>query len=369
MRMREDTHSPEPIGRVWVSAEVREELEEILWLLGKSGRRFSEILVDAPRAVVDTMAGFDTSFVPGPVSLRPYSHSTRSGITAKLRSLGSFSWRVLMARPVLIFSGFSMMKHRVVGWALRIPHVEYLRGVVFDSGLSSGISDRLRFGRLGGVIPRRIVMTYGADHVFTVGRINKDFLEQRGLPAAVVDVTGPVWLDPALVPGSGDQADDDSGTAYFVTTAWEAHGHTDEHLSQLEITRSLGASWGGPERLGFRIHPRDRHPYEDDEAFRGTLIDRSAPMVFLAGLGPRDLLITPLSTLAFEALRLRKRVVFYSDQSATAAYNHVYERLGIVPTTIDAVLAGDHKHVAELPAGVFDEIDYAPVRDFFRTLD
>lgn len=317
---------------------MREEILEILTLIEHSGRPFSEIRVDAPRSVLERTP-LPERVGRARVTAVPYDHGVGINAFSKVRGLLSFAGRVLRRRPVLVFSGFSMLKHRVVSGALRVPHFAYIRGVVFDPRVSVGISDRVRFGVLKRLVPRRVVATYSADQVFTVGEVNRRFLLGRGIPADRVHVVGPVWLAPELR-GAVAAQQPYSPRAYFVTGAWEAHGRMEEHEAQLEITRRLAREWRNGTELAFRVHPRDLHQYEADPDFANVVLDRTPPEEFLESLSEQDVVIAPLSTLAFEALFVGRRVVFYRDPSATSAYNHIYDKLGIRARTIDEILDG-----------------------------
>lgn len=337
-----------------MSAEIREEIEEILILIEHSGAEFSEVRIDAPETVLEEMA-LPTEILRARVVRAPYRHSVRIGAVNKMFGLVSFTWRLARHRPAVVFSGFSMMKHRVVSGVLGVPHLAYIRGVAFDPTVSVGISDRLRFGWLRRLIPRRVIATYSADHVYTIGEVNREFLLGRGIAADRIHLVGPVWLAGRSLTNLA--ASDARPTAYFVTGAWEAHGRMEEHEAQLQVTRRLAQNWRNPRSLGMRIHPRDLHPYESDPAFDDVRVDRSLPGEFLSKLTDQDVLITPLSTLAFEALHLGLPVVFYADPIATKAYFHIYERLGIDPRSVDEILAGEIDTTTPPKIDVFSAID------------
>ncbi|WP_298862286.1 hypothetical protein [uncultured Microbacterium sp.] len=340
-------------GAVWVSAEIREEISEILLMIARSERRWSQLRIDAPAMVLAGMSIPDQ--VNGiPVRVFPYSHRVGINVVGKLAGLLSFFWRLARFRSELLISGFSMMKHRVVSGILKIPHVAYIRGVAFDPAVSVGISDKLRFGAFRKLIPSRVVATYSADAVVTVGEVNRQFLVGRGIPADAVYVSGPVWLEGAQHDAPSPER---SPRAYFITGAWEAHGMLEEHEAQLALTRRLASEWHGSQRFALRVHPRDHHDYEADPAFAGTYIDRTLPSDFLAGLSDDDVLIAPLSTLAFEAIFLGHGVVFYADEKATKAYFHVYEKLAIQPATADDLVAGDYAVTQSLAVEVLSPID------------
>jgi O-antigen ligase len=352
-RRRAGDPVPTTRNRVWVSAEIREEIEEILHMLGRGDERWKQIRIDAPAAVLGRMT-LPAAVRGAVVVAEPFEHRVGINVAGKLVGLLSFWGRLVLHRPDLLVSGFSMMKHRAVSGLLGIPHVAYIRGVAFDPSVSVGISDKLRFGAFRKLIPSRVVATYSADAVVTVGEVNRQFLVGRGIPDEAVHVSGPVWLEGAQHDTSSRER---SPRAYFITGAWEAHGMLEEHEAQLALTRRLASEWHGTQRFALRVHPRDHHDYETDPAFAGTDIDRTLPSDFLAGLRDDDVLIAPLSTLAFEAIFLGHGVVFYSDEKATKAYFHVYEKLGIKPATADDLVAGDYAVTQSLAVEVLSRID------------
>jgi hypothetical protein len=345
-----------------VSAEIREEIEEILLLLENSGTRFTEIRIDAPEHVLVAM-NVRSTVAGARVVPVPYRHSVRISTPSKLLGVVSFVVRLVRHRPEMLFSGFSMMKHRLAGALLRVPHLSYLRGVVFDPEVSVGISDKLRLGGLRRLIPHRLIATYWADHIYTIGAVNRRFLLGRGLPEERIHICGPVWLADRSF---SETPTDKRPTAYFVTGAWEAHGRMAEHDAQLQLTRRLAREWKDDRVLGLRVHPRDTYLYEDDPAFNDIVLDRSLPSEFLDNLTGDDILISPLSTLAFEAMYLGRGVVFYADPDATKAYFHVYENLGISPITADDIVAGRFERRGTPRQDVFSPIVLDSVSDQLR---
>lgn len=354
--------SPASRKRIWISAEIREEIEDILHMIAAAPRRWSEVRIDAPASVLSDMS-LPPMVGNAKVVVVAYEHSIAISKKSKIVGFASFFGRILRRRPSLIISGFSMMKHRVTSGILAIPHIAYIRGVAFDASVSVGISDKVRFGGLSRFVPRRVVATYSADSLLTVGEVNRRFLIDRGNKAEDVFVCGPLWLEGAEQGGNSKQ---DGAFAYFVTGAWEAHGRLEEHEAQLALIRRLAQEWSGAQLFALRIHPRDRFDYETDPLFSGVRIDRELPGDFLANLGNDDVLIAPLSTLAFEALYLCKGVVFYSDEKATKAYFHVYEALGITPASAAELVAGTFKTTTDLETEVFTAIDSTA---FARAID
>jgi O-antigen ligase len=350
--------------RVWVSAEIREEIDDMIRMLSRWPEP-REVRLDAPRAVLDVMRApalpADVSFVAA-----PYDHRVGIRRGSKVWGVFQFAIRLHSKPPTLLFSGFSMLKHRLVAAWLEIPHVAYIRGVVFDPNLSVGISDSLRDSAVSKFLPRRVFATYNADAVVTVGQVNRDFLIARGISHSRIWTPGPTWLDglqDVRTRGDGSGA----GRAFFLTVAWEAHGRMDEHYAQLTLMRRLASEWSQPAKLVIRVHPRDSYQYEQDPSFAFVELDRSLPDAFLRGLNRGDVVIAPLSTLAFEAGFLGCDIVFYADPVATKAYFQVYSRLGVQAKSVDEVLAGPLEPTT-IGVRVFDEINWTEVDGLWASI-
>lgn len=351
-------------GIVWVSAEVKEEILDILALLTESGLPIHTILVDAPVAILETMK-LPTVAGEAKVIPRPYGHDFGTNPLAKIRSLFSFSGRVLRRRPAMIFSGYSMMKHRLASWWLRVPHVAYVRGMLYDAAIEGGLATNIRNSGIGRLFPDRVVRPYGADLSLTIGELNRGVLIDRGASPDAVRVIGAIWLQ--NLPTVESRRAPTRGRVFFLTAAWEAHGHLDEHAAQLDVTAQLVRDWPGSLELAIRKHPRDQYDYRNDSRFRHVAIDGQDSTLFLASLTQRDLLIAPLSTLAFEADSLGIQVVFYEHPIATGPYETAYKRLGILPRTIEQILSGEIEPQVN-PPKLLASFDAEAVRSSLRWL-
>lgn len=335
-------------------------------MLATAQHSFAEIRIDAPTGVLATMT-LPRAVNGADVVAVPYRHQVGINLRGKLAGLFSFAWRVSTRRPQLVFSGFSMLKHRVVSAIARVPHVSYLRGAMFDPSITGGYSDAAAASGLARFLPHKVFHSYSADVVLTVGDVNRRFLLGRGIPNESIHLVGPVWLRDAER-ASDRAAATEPGTAYFLTTAWRAHGKLEEHEAQLAITHRLAVGWPGPQRLVLRVHPRDDYPYESDPVFHAVPLNRLTPGEFLRSLDLGDVLIAPLSTFAFEALRLGHAVVFYADPVATKAYLHMYSALGIVPKSVDDLIAGNLARQREPIAEIFSPVDFGQLDEALSKL-
>ncbi|MER7796513.1 hypothetical protein [Microbacterium sp. NPDC096154] len=333
---------------ILLSSEVAEEIEEAI-LLARAATQTEQIVVHAPAAVLEK-ARISHHFGLTIVPVKAFSYRAR--VLPKLSGLAEFIALVLRTRPRVIMSGFSMMKHRVMSRVLRIPHVSYIRGLMFNPDTKLGISDKLRYGVFRGRNVR-VLNAFEASHVLTVAQINEDFMVARGVDRERIHQVGPVWLRD--VPPA--RATQDSGRVFFVTKAFEAHGVDEAHRRQTETIRQLAASFPG--QLCIRAHPRDFYAYEEDAALRDVSVARSTPREFLLSLTQADILISPLSTMAFEALHVGARVVFFTAEGVTDDLTKAYRALGITPHPLDDLAsavqrarAGEATHVK-----VFSAID------------
>lgn len=358
-------------GRVMISAEVREEIEEILLMIEsartatkrRTSMLISKIYVDAPRELLDSIS-LPAAVGTARVIIMPSRLSGGRSASAKILGLAQFAWRMLFRRPAVLVSGFSMAKHRVISSWLGVTHIAYIRGAIYDASLRGGLADQAEDSWVARMFPTGLLTTYSADAVLTIGETNRDVIVERGVPADRVHVVGPVWL--ADDTKSQVASDERPANAFFVTAAWEAHGHAIEQEAQLEFIRRLSSGWSDSAELVLRVHPRDEYDYAADPVTAQLPLNRQPPKEFVESLAPGDLLISPLSTLAFEAQHLGHRVVFYQDDIATAPYQDSYQNLGIRPVTLQELVDGTFTAHDGSSAGIFGEISFDPLEDALR---
>lgn len=325
---------------MWVSSEVAEEITEILAMIEDSGMNPREIRVDGPAEVLGKLA-LPVQVGGAPVVVVPFNHPVGIKKLAKVLGVLTFVIRLARHRPRLLFSGFSLLKHRLAAAMFRVRHVAYIRGALFDSTIRGGLSDRIQSSRLASVLPRTLFQSFSADVVLTVGDLNRDVLNDRGIPLENIRVVGAIWLRALGARANDAPSSVEPRRAIFITTAWAAHGHMAEEAAQQALVHRLVEDWSAPLPLELRIHPRDQFDYDSDPVFATTRRSTEPSTEFLATLEPSDVLISPLSTLAFEAISLGVPVAFYIDPVATAIYAHVYEQLNLDPMTVDELTESD----------------------------
>jgi hypothetical protein len=313
--------------RILVSSDVAEEISDLAILLKKMPTDHLEVHLHGPRGSATGPPGIfhtHSSAVP--------HHGSRLTLLLRAMEMIRFVSRAGRMQPDVILSGFPMVKHRLAAKLFRIHHIVYFRGLMFDPSVRSGYSDRVRLGPLGRYLRTDLFDSTKATHILTVADTNRQFLLRRGADDERITLIGPVWLDGISLADSGERR------VFFLTSALAAHGFASEHRAQVATVIKVATS-GVLHPLIVRVHPRDFYDYENDPSVPATVgFDRSPPQEFLKQLRTDDILVAPVSTLAFEALHLGGRVLFYSSPELGNYSERVFAMLGIAPLTLDELL-------------------------------
>lgn len=334
---------------IFLTGEVVEELEDCLQILNSANLGI-RVIICASGQVLDR------------INLNKYEQlditSTRLGIRGKgglirkLIEFISFLAIIYRVKPKMIFSGFSMLRYRVASRLLHIPHVAYLRGLLFNSDVKGGYSDGLRYGRLGRFFRSPIFNAYEASHIFTTSEINKKFLLERGIENNKITVIGPVWLEKLKL--HSERVRTERGRIILVTQAFSQHGLKEVHECQIADVRAFSALSALKivnKDFVLRVHPRDFYGYEEDSQVQCVHYDRSTPASFIRQLTSEDLLLAPLSTLAFEADFMGVKVVPILIKGSEPIYSSVFDALGMKPLYLDSIDANklEFASVEKLP--------------------
>jgi hypothetical protein len=313
--------------RILVSSDVAEEIVDLAALLEAMPGNELALGWHAPTDIPSLLPEYS---VGRSISLR--HRNGRLSLLRKATELVRFISVAFRFRPDVLLSGSSMLKHRLAARMLGVPHVAYFRGLMFDPSIRSGYSDKIRLGRLGRYLRTDLFDATRANHILTVAETNRQFLLQRGADDERITLIGPIWLDGISPNTSGERR------VYFLTSALAAHGFTAEHRAQVTAVMKVATS-GAFDPLIVRVHPRDFYDYEADPTIPASVeFDRSPPLEFLRQLRTDDILVTPLSTLAFEAQHLGCRVLFYSSPELGNHSAAAFATLGIGPVTLDELL-------------------------------
>jgi hypothetical protein len=325
--------------KILISSEVTEEIEDLLFLLQSNQKKYQLVLAVNNKVTVPSC----------PLISKLYTEKTitRIRIIQKLYGLFFFIFIVFKEKPNRFFSGSSMFKHRLASKLFGIKHIAYFRGLMFDAKNLSGISDKLRFSMFKWIFQSKLFNAYEADQILTVGELNKSFIVDRGTNSKKVHLIGPVWLRNFSIKPSSIALP----KIIFLTQAFSAHDYPKQHEDQINFLKNI-INWcdNNQKKLVIRIHPRDYFPYA--EKIKTQLeIDQTPPFEFLNSIIKDDIIISPLSTMAFEILSLGGNCIFYSSYYLDKVYANSYEKLSIVP-----IKTKDLDSLSNLSKNKFDSI-------------
>ena len=171
-----------------ISAEITEEVEDLIDLAKKEYSDFNLFVLVGP-AVDPCCFGGDGV----------YWYRERICKNFWLRKLYSFIYFMFVffkVRPSILLTGFSMVRYRFFSKMIRVKHISYLRGLLFDPANISGISDFIKYKMFGFELESTYLFNaYEADCIYTIAAINKDFLVARGISPEKIILQPPVWLN------------------------------------------------------------------------------------------------------------------------------------------------------------------------------
>lgn len=256
-------------------------------------------------------------------------------IIQKIYGLLYFLYISFRLRPEVIFSGSSMLKYRLVSRIFSIYHIAYFRAVLFDSSNKSGICDRLYYSGLGKIKALKdLLCAFYADLVIVTSERSEKFILDRDKSISIIS-SHPIWLENfEKVKFSKENCKG----FIFLTQAFDSHGFPDQHNSQISSLKIIDRyCFDNGYDLIVRIHPRDYFDYQSIKFLSGVVFDRSEPKEFLSKkeVLSNFIVISPLSTFAFEISYLGGEVVFYSSESLELVYGKSYRDLGIKTISID----------------------------------
>lgn len=302
-----------------IDSEVQEEIDEIIPLIGTD--KDSEIILCCP------------SYVKKPNSQVCTVHSykySKNRILNKIKQLLILFFLVVVNKPDVIFSGYPLLKHRLVNIFSfgRIRHFSYIRGLFADSNNYRGFSDYL-YLKLKKHPSLIRVNNFQCDKIYTVSKLNVDFLFARGVHPGVIDLIPPPWLKKIKNKRHVERkCEIHHGSIYFVSQAFASHSSQDAAESQLQFAIKLR------ERLSvcgmdliIRKHPRDNTDY----TCLGFKTNSLSSYEFIERLNLNDVLISPFSTMAFEVAYCGIKTLFYSTVELDRIYSRVYEKLSLNP--------------------------------------
>jgi len=251
----------------------------------------------------------------------------------KLKQLFFLIYLTLRFKPDVIFSGYPLLKHRVVSLLSfgKVKHYSYLRGLFADPNNYKGFSDALylKFKKH----PRLLkVSNFQCDKILTVSKINVDFLTARGVSPLSITLISPPWLKAIQERKAKNEGCNINskirGNVFFVTQAFSSHSFHEAASSQVTFALTLKKYLNSQSiNLIIRKHPRDCTDYKN----LGFQVNQDASYDFIYSLKNNDILISPFSTLAAEATFFSVKVIFYSTNELDKVYSNIYKKLKINP--------------------------------------
>lgn len=304
-----------------VSSNVREEVEDLLKILKKSQIAKNDITVYLPIVLKNKITLIDYHVI----YFKQFMKLKLLNKTIEMIQFFLMYWNM---KPDFLYTGSSMLKYRVISKIFKVTHVAYFRGLMFDPSNYSGFSDKLRFGKFSYLFQSDFFNASYADQIITISEINKKFITSRNIPAEKISLISPPWLK------KNDfcmKQNKKIKTLIFITQAFKEHGLNNAHKSQISFLEKL-IIYAKSNNLNIiiRKHPRDFHNYNIQQV-DGILLNQEPPEGFLRTINSSSMLISPLSTFAFEAIYIGHKVIFYSTEELDKIYLQSYKYLNISP--------------------------------------
>jgi UDP-N-acetylglucosamine 2-epimerase len=184
----------------------------------------------------------------------------------------------------------------------------------------------------------RFFNNYYADYLFTIGSLNKNTLRERKIPESNIYLSGPLLLDRYPAVQDKPEVPLRKKELIYITQAYlwhlDASGHNEQLDSIHGLLQSIAESQAGRFDICLRVHPRDDVRIYEEFLRNYSLpvrIDTSPAAEFLQGISRYKILISGLSTLAFEWIYLGGNCVFLSTEKLLKEGGEIYKRLGLSP--------------------------------------
>jgi len=239
---------------------------------------------------------------------------------------------ILLSGVPLIFHRFAILaKHR-------IAHIAYVRSLLFGALSGTSISDTIFFitQKISLLRKIRFVKNYYADLILTVGEVNKQILIRKGIPATNIVVCGPIGLKHAR--DIQQSAVSKKTDLIFITAAYKWHlykeGDDDQTRNLETICELIAGKYKDKFNLIIRVHPRDDQTQysrlQKTYSFI-TEINQEPVSEFLKYTAGGKILISSLSTLAFEWMYLGGTAYFFSSPYLDRALKPIFNLVNITP--------------------------------------
>jgi hypothetical protein len=239
-----------------------------------------------------------------------------------------------------ILSGVPLIFHRVaLLFSLRTLHVAYIRSLLFGAlhGTSHSDSVSILLHKIPIVNKIRFFKNYYADLLLTVGNINKQILVRRNIPQENIRICGPIGIGCDNVSKMVTSADQ-KVNLIFVTAAYKWHRYKEGDVDQIHNLRKIcdfiADKYADKFNLIIRVHPRDDSSHYAELRKKYDFISElnEAPLSeFLNYAGMGSVLISSLSTLAFEWMYLGGKAYIFSSPYLDQSLKPLFGLLDIKP--------------------------------------
>jgi len=240
-----------------------------------------------------------------------------------------------------MLSGVPLIFHRLVRlFSPRIIHLAYIRGLLLYSQKTTSVSDQFFFlsKNIFGLTSIRFFNNYFADYLFTIGAINKKTLMERHIPEANIYLSGPLLLDQYRKLDEKEESHFQKKELVYITQAYLWHlnirGHAEQLASIENLLTEVSDHYPNDFTIIIRVHPRDEKDVYQELIKKYPLtgrIDTSAAPEFLGNISRQQVLVSGLSTLAFEWIYLGGFCIFYSTKNLFLLSKEMYDGLKISP--------------------------------------
>ncbi len=338
--------------KILFAVENREEFNELLILLQEllsvkhDQREFILFKTHTIFHLDDYTEGYNSLFVKIFTAKNPFDHNFKQLSVLKKIMIILINAIILIRifrhnKITHILSGVPLIFHRVQ--ILLFPsviHLAYIRGLLLFGQKATSVSDQFFFltDKFRTIMSIRFFNNYYADHLFTIGTLNKNTLLERKIPESNIYLSGPLLLDQYQSVRDKPEYLHRKKELIYITQAYLWHLNTLGHNEQLDSIRgllqSISENYADQFNICIRIHPRDdKRIY--DEFLKNYIIpvklDTSPASEFLQGISNHKILVSGLSTLAFEWIYLGGECVFLSTEKLLEESREIYNRLGISP--------------------------------------
>lgn len=230
-------------------------------------------------------------------------------------SLALLIYELIKFRPRILLTGSPALHHRLAIFLspFKPLHVIYYRGLLASPETISSRSDWFRFKLLRGM-NTKLTNNYLCDELITIGKTNKDFLIQRGVPEETIKLLS---IKTRITTKSKPKPPE-THTIIICTTAYEHHGHTAQQLEQDTLISKICDEilTDSNYKIVIRRHPRGTLKHIPEKIINRAIIDESAAVDFLSNTPTANVtIISPISTFAFELAALSYNVFLFSGES------------------------------------------------------